>query len=55
MRAAVRPVSGLGGSEFAARWEESAAEDAILLDVAGALHFAFGGGLRGRERRLDGR
>jgi hypothetical protein len=26
-----------------------------LLDIAGALHFAFGRRLRGCERRVDGR
>jgi hypothetical protein len=56
MRAAVRLVSGLDGSQFAASGEIAAGIDAIaLLDVAGTLHFAFRRRLRGRERRIDRR
>src|SRR5712671_1627335 len=45
------------GSQFAAHREEIAAgiDGAVLLDVAGALHFTLRCRLCGRERRIDGR
>src|SRR5258707_11074648 len=47
---------GWAAASFAARREEIAASRRrALLDITGALHFAFGGGLRGSERRIDGR
>src|SRR5258708_39509873 len=56
MRADVRPVSGLGGSQFAARRAEIAASRRrVLLDITGALHFAFGRRLSSRKPRVDGR
>src|SRR5258707_14147925 len=43
------------GSQFAADRENRRKDRGVLLDVAGALHFALGSRLRGGERRVDGR
>src|SRR4030081_1453629 len=54
---AVRSFSGTDGSQFAACREEIAAriEAIALFDIAGALHFALGRGLRGGECCVHGR